>query len=94
MRDLLPNLPPSAPRLSVDPSRAANGQGVSLSDSGFIPNGTVALTVGDGEDLLGLAVADAAGRFIMNLPLPATLPCGRQVVQAADAADHVATRAL
>jgi methionine-rich copper-binding protein CopC len=89
-----PRLPAGSPQLAVSPGTVAAGQTVSLVGQGFSPNGPVVLTVGDAEDLLTVAQADAAGRVSAQVALPASLPFGRQVVQAADATGHYATYAL
>lgn len=89
-----PQLPATAPQLTVQPAVASAGQRVAVAGSGFTPDGDVVLTVGDGADLLTLARADAQGRFRLEVALPDDLPFGRQVVQAADAADHLATAAV
>ena len=89
-----PRLPMGSPQLSVSPSTVAAGQGVALAGQGFSPSGPVVVTVGDAEDLLTVAQADASGRFTAQVALPATLPFGRQVVQAADARGHYANYAL
>ncbi|HEY7067845.1 MAG TPA: copper resistance CopC family protein [Chloroflexota bacterium] len=87
-------LPANVPQLSLAPAVADNGQTVTLGGSGFKAGGDVVLSVGDGEDFLALAHADDHGRFSLQAALPADLPFGRQVVQAADAADHLAAVAL
>ncbi len=75
----------------MSPPQANNGQTVTLAGSGFTPNAGVVLSVGDGDELLSLTQTDGSGRFSQQAALPDTLPYGRQVVQAADAADHLAT---
>ena len=85
-----PFLPAGLPCIAVAPSQVRSGESVTISGCGFAPNNTIALTIGDDETLLGTARSDAQGCFHTRLPLPADLPHGRQVVQAADAAEHVA----
>jgi uncharacterized repeat protein (TIGR01451 family) len=89
-----PYLPASAPQVSVSPPIADNGQPVAVTGSGFAPGGDVVVTVGDGNDLLGVARANAAGRISLQARLPGGLPYGRQVVQATDGSGHLATAAL
>ncbi len=89
-----PRLPAQAPQIAVTPPIADNGQSVTVAGSGFLAGGRVALAVGDDAALLAVATADATGRFGVQAPLPGDLPFGRQVVQATDAADHLATAAL
>jgi methionine-rich copper-binding protein CopC len=89
-----PSLPAGAPRIAVSPAQAGAGQPVTLAGSGFAPDQNVVLSVGDGEELLALARADQGGRFSAQVALPDDLPFGRQVIQAADAADHLATAAV
>jgi len=91
---ITPQPPPQAPQITVTPAIANNGQPVAVAGSGFLPGGTVAIAVGDDEALLAVATADASGRFSVRAVLPADLPFGRQVVQAVDAADHLATAAI
>jgi methionine-rich copper-binding protein CopC len=82
------------PCLAVVPATARHGEAVVVSGSGFTPDSTVALTIGDDETLLTVVRADAQGHFAVQQALPADLPYGRQVVQAADAQERVATAAL
>src|SRR5262249_13848378 len=89
-----PQLPADAPRVSVSPGNAEAGQPVTVAGSGFTPDGSVIVTVGDGDDLLASARADASGRFALQTALPGDLPFGRQVIQVTDAADHLATAAI
>jgi methionine-rich copper-binding protein CopC len=89
-----PQLPAGAPQLSVSPAQANSGQTVTLAGSGFAPSGTVVLSIGDGDDFLSAAQTDGGGRFSQQVALPNDLPYGRQVVQAADAAERLATAAL
>jgi hypothetical protein len=67
---------------------------VTVAGSGFAPGGEVVITVGDGNDLLGVARADSAGRVRLQTRLPGDLPYGRQVVQATDGANQLATAAI
>lgn len=87
-------LPPNAPQISVSPTVADNGQPVTVAGSGFTPNGTLVLTVGDGDDLLTSTRADTSGRFAVQVTLPGELPFGRQVVQVTDASNHLATASI
>lgn len=89
-----PSLPADVPQIGVAPGQAANGASVTVAGSGFAADSAVVLTIGDAEELLTIARTDAGGRFRTPVALPADLPYGRQVVQAADAADHQATCAI
>lgn len=89
-----PLVPAGQPYLSVAPAQARNGEPVVISGSGFTPSSTVALTIGDDEDLLAVVRTDAQGRFEVRPTLPPDLPHGRQVIQAADAQERAATAAV
>jgi methionine-rich copper-binding protein CopC len=89
-----PQLPAGAPQLSVSPAQVNSGQTVTLAGSGFAPSSTVVLSIGDGDDFLSAAQTDGSGRFSQPVALPNDLPYGRQVVQAADAAERLATAVL
>jgi hypothetical protein len=70
------------------------GQSVTVTGTGFTPGGDVVLSVGDAADLLSLSRADGSGRIQVQAAIPAELPFGRQVLQAADAAGRLATVSL
>jgi uncharacterized repeat protein (TIGR01451 family) len=89
-----PQLPAGVPQLTVSPPQANNGQSATVTGSGFTPSSGVVVSIGDGDELLTLAQTDSSGRFSQQVGLPNDLPYGRQVVQAADAADRLATAAL
>jgi hypothetical protein len=87
-------LPTDVPRLMVNPPVADNGQELAIAGAGFTPGGDVVISIGDDEQLLALARADGRGHFSLQAALPANLPFGRQVLEAADAQDHFATAAI
>ena len=89
-----PLLPAGAPQFSVSPAQVNSGQTVTMAGSGFAPSSTVVLSIGDGDDFLSVAPTDGSGRFTQQVALPNDLPYGRQVVQAADAAERLATAAV
>src|SRR5262245_5909873 len=84
-------LPAGVPQIAVGPQVANNGDLVAVAGSGFAPNSSVLVEVGDDTGFLALATADSRGRFNVTARLPADLPFGRQVVQATDTADNLAT---
>lgn len=89
-----PQLPAGVPQITVLPPVANNGDPVTVAGSGFVPNSSVLLEVGDGAGFLAAASVYARGQFRVAAVLPADLPYGRQVVQATDTADNLATAAI
>ncbi len=85
---------PGQPQLAVSPDHSDAGQLVTIAGSGFTPNGTVVVAIGDEQDALGAPRADGQGRFALQTLVPEYLPHGRQVILALDLDDHMGTAAL
>jgi hypothetical protein len=67
---------------------------LAIAGAGFTPGGDVVISIGDDEQFLALARADGRGQFAVQAALPPKLPFGRQVLEAADAQDRLATAAI
>jgi methionine-rich copper-binding protein CopC len=82
------------PTLAVTPNRTDAGQTVTVVGGGFTPNTLVLLGIGDEQRFLASERADAQGRFSVQTLVPVYLPHGRQVIQALDLEQRMATAAL
>jgi methionine-rich copper-binding protein CopC len=85
---------PGQPQLSISPQRSDAGQLMTVSGSGFTPNSVALVGIGDEQRFLGTAGVDGQGRFAVQALVPEYLPHGRQVVQALDLEQRMATAVL
>jgi methionine-rich copper-binding protein CopC len=85
---------PGQPQLTVAPATTDAGQLVTLTGSGFAPSSLAVLGIGDEQRFLGTVQVDSSGAFALQTLVPDYLPHGRQVVQAIDLDQQMATAAL
>ena len=81
-------------QLALTPPRTDAGQLFTVNGSGFTAESLVVVGIGDEQRFLGTARVDAAGRFALESLVPEYLPHGRQVVQALDLEQRMATAEL
>jgi len=74
----------AAPVLHVDRASADVGQRLTLSGSGYKPNGSIVISAGDDDEFVDAGRADASGQFNLAAALPSDLPFGKQTITAAD----------
>ena len=82
------------PQLALTPARTDAGQLVTVAGSGFTPDSLVVVGIGDEQRYLGTARVDGSGSFALETGVPEYLPHGRQVVQALDLEQRMATGEL
>jgi methionine-rich copper-binding protein CopC len=82
------------PQLLVTPDRSDAGQLMTVRGSGFTPNALTLVTIGDDQQDLAALSADGQGQFALQTTIPENLPHGRQVIQALDVEQRMATAAL
>jgi methionine-rich copper-binding protein CopC len=82
------------PQLALTPARTDAGQLVTVTGSGFTPGSLVVVGIGDEQRFLGTARVDGTGSFALETGVPDYLPHGRQVVQALDLEQRMATGEL
>ena len=72
------------PRLAVTPDQSDAGQMMTVTGSGFSPNGLVVVAIGDEQRGLATLNTNGQGQFALQTLIPESLPHGRQVIQAVD----------
>jgi methionine-rich copper-binding protein CopC len=75
---------PAQPRITAAPAVVDVQQQLTVDGSGFHSGAPVILTVGDDEEPLGTAQADASGQFSLMVAVPSDVPFGDQPISAAD----------
>lgn len=75
--------PPAASELSISASVAAPGALVTVSGDGFMPGAAITITFESTPVLIGVAVADASGRFTADVHVPADATPGVHTIRAA-----------
>jgi methionine-rich copper-binding protein CopC len=72
------------PVIQLDPSSVEVGQTLSVSGSGFKPNGSIVVSAGDDDQFVDAGKTGADGRFTRSVQLPPDLPFGKQTITVAD----------
>lgn len=71
-----PPAPPAAPTLTASTGTVAPGGSVTVTGTGFMPGESVAITLHSTPIVLGSAVADAGGRVVATVTIPADIEVG------------------